>query len=143
MPCAMPPPALTRRLAAQGLLRPWILAAFLAVMATVTAWAQGDPQLAIQPAETALGHPPPRTIPLDLTLRSNRLATPYGQVRLFAGGTLVASRAAPAAPGLAPPDPDLRSRSDLFYVGMQFDNGARLRIKRSGDGIKVTYRASF
>lgn len=143
MPCAMPPPALTRRLAAHGMLRPSIVVALLTAMVAVAAGAQGDPVVAIQPAETPLGHPAPRTPPLDLTLRSHRLATPYGPVRLFAGGTLAGSRAAPAAPGLAPPDPDVRTRSDLVYVGVQFDNGARLRIKRSGDGIKLTYRASF
>ncbi len=81
---------------------------------------------------------PPR---LDLTLAWTNLPTPAGPVSLFAGRTL--GRQAATIPGLVPPDPEMRSPSDLMYVGVQFEGGARLRLKRSGDGLKLSYRASF
>lgn len=78
---------------------------------------------------------------LDLTLQSNRLPAPAGRLSLFAGRTL--GREAPDTPGLAPLDPDVRSTSDLMYVGVQFEGGARLRLKRWGNGVKFSYRANF
>lgn len=98
-------------------------------------------KLTLQPADfpvwTTL-HPAPH---LDLTLRWANLSTPAGPVSLFAGRTV--GRQAPGMPGLVAPDPELRSASDLMYVGVQFQGGARLRLKRSGDGLKISYRNSF
>ncbi len=98
-------------------------------------------KLTLQPADFPdfiTPAPPPR---LDLTLRWDNLPTPAGTVSLFAGRSFGAQ--GPAMPGLVAPDADLRSPSDLMYVGVQFEGGARLRLKRSGDGLKLSYRASF
>ncbi len=98
-------------------------------------------KLTLQPADFPVAltpAPPPR---LDLTLRWDNVPTPAGPVSLFAGRTF--GPQGPAMPGLVPPDADIRSPSDLMYVGVQFEGGARIRLKRSGDGLKLSYKNSF
>ena len=98
-------------------------------------------KLTLRPSDFPLVATPTQPVRLDLTLRWDNLPTPAGPVSLFAGRTL--GRLAPNMPGLVSPDPELRSASDLMYIGVQFDGGARLRLKRSGDGLKLSYRSSF
>ena len=109
--------------------------------ATMT-WNKGlGLKLTVQPAEFPVFKSLPPAPRLDLTLRWDNLPSPAGTVSLFAGRTI--GRQPLDIPGLVPPDAEARSASDLMYVGVQFEGGARLRLKRSGDGLKLSYRASF
>ena len=98
-------------------------------------------KLGLQPADFPVFTTPAQPPRLDLTVRLDNLHSPAGTVSLFAGRTV--GRQPLAVPGLVPPDPEVRSASDLMYVGVQFEGGARLRLKRSGDGLKLSYRTSF
>lgn len=108
----------------------------------LTNWNKGlGLKLTLQPADFPVFNTPAQPPRLDLTVRLDNLHSPAGTISLFAGRTI--GRQPLAVPGLVPPDPELRSASDLMYVGVQFEGGARLRLKRSGDGLKLSYRTSF
>lgn len=101
-------------------------------------------KLTVEPADFAIFPPPSNPPPqLDLTLHWKGLSTPSGSASLIAGRPFSFGKSGPAMPGLVPPDPEVRSPSDLVYVGMQFQDGTRIRLKRSGDGLKLSYRSSF
>lgn len=100
-------------------------------------------KLTLQAADFPIHPSPADAYRIDLTLHWDGIPTPAGPISLFAGRPLAFGRRGTGLPGMVAPDPELRSASDLVYVGMQFDSGARLRLKRSGDGLKLSYRASF
>lgn len=123
----------------------WLLV--LGMLATPWAIAQDKLglKLTIEPANFAL-FPPPAPAPqpqLDLTVHWKGLPTHSGTASLIAGRPFTFGKNPHAMPGLVPPDPEARSPGDLLYVGMQFEDGTRIRLKRSGDGLKLSYRSTF
>lgn len=103
--------------------------------------AQDGLSLQIQPSEAAT---PRAAIPgaLDLTLRWPP-ARGASSMTLVAGRPLLGPPARANSLNTATSEPDARSPGDLMFVGVEFQGGARLRIRKWGDGLKLSYRNSF
>ncbi len=113
----------------------------IAGFVTCAALAQERLSLQIKPSET----PAPRVAgspALDLTLRWPPV---HGRssMALVAGRPLLAPYPRANTLDALNTDPDARSPSELMFVGVEFDSGARLRVRKWGDGLKINYRTRF
>jgi len=126
----------------------WVLAAAcLAGTAPAPAFAQEGLQLTLEPSVT-LRHPdlplnlqPPPA--LDLSLHWSGGHGSGNAFELIAGRQVGGLGLQPGVPAFASIKREPISLRELTFIGVQFQGGARLTLRRRGDGLGLPYRATF
>ncbi len=121
------------------------LTAALLLATSLGAAAQEGLRLTLQPSDlVVVPAPVPRA--LDLTLHWTPDHEPGHAIDLIAGRQTRGLGLQPtpsAMPGFAAARPEVLSLRELTFIGVQFQGGARLTLRRRGDGLGLTYRATF
>jgi len=118
-----------------------------ALLLAGNAWSQQGLRLTLQPSDLVIV-PAPVPPALDLTVHWTPAFGTGTAIDMIAGRQV-------RTPGLGlypggmdgsefqPPRPEPLSLRELSFVGVQFQGGARLTLRRRGDGLGLVYRASF
>ncbi|MFD0669815.1 hypothetical protein ACT80S_19005 [Ramlibacter sp. MAHUQ-53] len=119
------------------------LAAGLVAGATA-AGAQEGLRLTLQPSDLVVV-PAPTPRALDLTVHWTPEHEPGHAIDLIAGRQMRGLGLHPNAsmPGFVPARPEPVSLRELTFIGVQFQGGSRLTLRRKGDGLGLTYRTTF
>lgn len=113
--------------------------------AALVASAQEGLRMTLQPSDLVV---PPYSAPraLDLTLHWTPDQESGHAIDLIAGRQTRGLGLQPSASGMpdfTPARPEPLSLRELTFIGVQFQGGARLTLRRRGDGLGLSYRATF
>ncbi len=99
-------------------------------------------RLTLQPSDLVVV-PAPLPRALDLTVHWTPESESGNAIDLIAGRQMRGLGLQPAMAGFVPARPEPVSLRELTFVGVQFHGGARLTLRRRGDGLGLTYRTTF
>lgn len=114
------------------------------VAATLAAGAQEGLRLTLQPSDLVVV-PAPTPRALDLTVHWTPEHEPGHAIDLIAGRQMrgLGLHANASMPGFVPVRPEPLSLRELTFIGVQFQGGSRLTLRRKGNGLGLTYRTTF